>query len=240
MAYLNWIDDVHLEKEVNSIIKIADAGIKKATDKFHDNVIDPFAVMFELYGFNIESVSIWEISEKSRKSQKTLSNAFGTFHQKILGYVKDWEDLGTGKSADLLCKNNNIIAEIKNKYNTVKGSNKVTVYDDLEALVMPIASKYHGFTAYYVETVPQPKRKKSQIYNVEFTPSNNKTKTKKTANPKIRKIDGKSFYELVTGDANALQDLYSILPAVIHKVSGKKISETEITAMQNYFAKAFG
>ena len=239
MAYLSWISDSNLEKEVSKIVSTANTGITKASTEFNKNVIDPFSIMFEMTGFNIPSVSIWEISEKSRKAQKSLSNAFGTFHQSVLGHVIGWTDLGTGKSADLLCMNKMIIAEVKNKFNTVKGSNKATVYDDLEALVMPIASKFHGHTAYYVETVPQPKRRKAQRYDIEFTPPDNKTKTSKVANKKIRKIDGQSFYELVTGDANALKDLYSVLPTVILKVSGKTISPIEINAMHAYFQKAF-
>ncbi len=239
MPYLNWVSDSDLESEVSKILNTANTGIQKATTQFNKNVIDPFSIMFEMAGFNITTVNAWETNEKSRKAQKTLSNAFGTFHQGVLGHVSGWVDLGTGKSADLLCTGNKVIAEIKNKYNTVKGSNKVTVYDDLEALIMPIASKYHGYTAYYVETIPQPKRKKPQVYNIEFTPSNNKTNTIRPANSKIRKIDGKSFYTLVTGDQNALSDLYDVLPTVIQKVSGKVISATEIAVMKNYFQNAF-
>ena len=239
MPYLKWISDADLENEVSKILNTASTAIQKATTLFNQNVIDPFSIMFEMTGFNIATVNAWETNEKSRKAQKTLSNTFGIFHQSILGHVNGWVDLGTGKSADLLCVKGKIIAEIKNKYNTVKGSSKVTVYEDLESLIMPIASKYHGYTAYYVETIPQPKRKKPQVYNVEFTPSNNKTKTLKAANLKIRKIDGKSFYALVTGDQNALSDLYKILPTVIQKLSGKAIGNTEITIMKNYFQKAF-
>ncbi len=198
MAYLTWISDADLEHEVSKIINTATAGISKATNQFNKNVIDPFSIMFEMAGFNIVTVNTWEINEKSRKAQKTLSNAFGTFHQSVLGHVNGWQDLGIGKSADLLCQTSKIIAEIKNKYNTVKGSNKVTVYDDLESLIMPIASRYHGYTAYYVETIPQPKRKKPQIYDVAFTPSDNKTKTAKQkqqniAMLKLEKLMGKAF-----------------------------------------------
>jgi len=239
MPYLNWIADVDLENEVIEILNTANTGIQKATDEFDKNVIDPFSIMFEMAGFNINTVAQWEVNEKARKAQKTLSNAFGTFHQSILGHVNNWTDLGTGNSADLLSTENRIIAEIKNKYNTVKGSDQVTVYDHLQSLVMPIASVYYGYTAYYVETIPKPRGGKPQTYNIEFTPSNNETKTLKPANPKIRKIDGKSFYELVTGETDALKSLYTVLPEVIQKVSGKTIKTAEITVMQHYFKKAF-
>ena len=37
-------------------------------------------------------------------------------------------------------------------------------------------------------------------------------------NPKIRVIDGASFYTLVTGENNALKDFYTILPLVIEEI----------------------
>lgn len=239
MAHLKWIADKDLEDEVSKILFAANTGILKATSEFDNNVIDPFSIVFEMAGFGIDTVNQWEINEKSRKAQKTLSNSFGTFHQGILGHVEGWIDLGTGNSADILCEERKILAEVKNKFNTVKGSEQIAVFNHLESLIMPIVSKYHGYTAYYVEIVPRPKGKKPQVYDIPFTPSDSKTKTKKAANPKIRKIDGKSIYELVTGDPNALVDLYNILPAVIQKISGELFEKAEVIAMQNYFQKAF-
>jgi hypothetical protein len=88
-----------------------------------------------------------------------------------------------------------------------------------------------------------------QKYDESFTPSVKETGTKKPPNPLIRRIDGSSFYELVTGDSNALNDLYSVLPIVIKKVSTKinddgeitfiELEQKQLTEMQEYFKKAF-
>ncbi|PPD11481.1 Eco47II family restriction endonuclease [Methylophilus sp.] len=239
MPYLNWISDDAIKLEVKRILDTASSGILSASDSFHKNVIDPFAVIFEMSGFGIDTVDQWEITEKSRKAQKTLSNAFGIFHQKVLGHVDGWQDLGTGKSADLLCEDKKVLAEVKNKFNTVKGSDQVKVYDHLDSLVMPIASRYKDYTAYYVEIIPKPKGGKSQVYNVPFTPSDNETKQPRPTNELIRKIDGKSFYELVTGEAHALESLYSELPQIIYDITGNKLKETEHAAILNYFKIAF-
>lgn len=238
MPYLNWISDENLEAEVSKILNTANKGITKATKEFNKNVIDPFSILFEMTGFGIETVDQWVISEKSRKAQKTLSNAFGTFHQSILGHVEGWQDLGTGNSADLICKPKGIVAEVKNKFNTVKGSDQVTVYDHLESLVMPKSSKFWGYTAYYVETIPKPKRSKPQQYDIPFRPSDKETKTLRPENPQIRKIDGKSFYALVTNDKNALQDLYKVLPFVIGNLTGNFIKKDQLELMGAYFSKA--
>jgi len=239
MPYLSFISDEDLEKEVSLILSTAAVALKKANTKFGKNVIDPFSVMFEMAGFNIEDVATWEVSEKTRQSQKTLSNAFGTFHQNILGHINGWENLGIGHSADLECAGRKIIAEVKNKYNTVTGAKLCDVYDHLEKLVMPIVSKYKGYTAYYVETIPRPKKSKSQKYNVAFTPSDKQTKTTKPANNLILKIDGQSFYALVTGVPDALEQLYDVLPTVISNLSGHTFAPSELARMKMYFKKAF-
>jgi hypothetical protein len=101
MAYLSFISDQDLEQEVSLILKTATTALNKANTKFGKNVIDPFSVAFEMAGFNIKDVASWEVSEKNRQSQKTLSNAFGMFHQNILGHINGWKNLGTGQSADL-------------------------------------------------------------------------------------------------------------------------------------------
>ncbi|WP_010129810.1 Eco47II family restriction endonuclease, partial [Haemophilus sputorum] len=63
---------------------------------------------------------------------------------------------------------------------------------------------------YYVEILPV----NGKTYDKPFTPSDNKTKTRRPENDRIRQIDGKSFYERVTGNPNALEDLYKMLPEV--------------------------
>jgi hypothetical protein len=239
MPHLTWISDADLKLEVEKILETAYTAIREANNKLNKNVIDPFAVIFEMAGFHILEVSIWEIGEKSRQAQKSLSNAFGTFHQSILGHANGWTDLGIGRSADLECDCKKILAEVKNKFNTVKGAAQVDVYDHLHNLVMPISSKYRGYTAYYVEIIPKPRGNKPQSYNEPFTPSDKATKTKRSPNELIRRIDGKSFYALVTGVNNAIEQLYDILPTVIEEVSGNKIPPYEVVLMKNYFKKAF-
>jgi competence CoiA-like predicted nuclease len=104
---------------------------------------------------------------------------------------------------------------------------------------MPIVSKYKGYTAYYVETIPRPKKNKSQIYNVPFTPSDKQTKTSRPTNNLIRKIDGQSFYALVTGVPDALEQLYDAIPIVIGNLSNYTFQPNELVIMKTYFKKAF-
>ncbi len=239
MSYLSFISDENLELEVGKVLLTATDALKAGKAKLNKNVIDPFSVAFEMAGFGIKDVSAWETTELTRQSQKTLSNAFGMFHQNILGHINGWENLASGRSVDLRCKEKKIIAEVKNKHNTISGGKLGNVYDHLDQLVMPIEGNYKGYTAYYVEIIPKPKSSKPQKYDIPFTPSDPKTKTKKTKNELIRKIDGQSFYNLATGIPDALKQLYAVLPKVISNVSPYEFSPTQIKDINAYFDKAF-
>jgi hypothetical protein len=230
---LSFIPDETLTKEVSHLLAIAKAAKVKSEINFARNVIDPFGALFEMSGFDVDEKE-WAIGEKNRQIQKTLQNHVGSFHQKILGAVEGWKDTGNGGVIDLASEKHMVIAEIKNKFNTVKGSDKVKTYDHLEKLVMTKGHKYKGFTAYYVEIIP----KGAQRYNKEFIPSDREQGQQRKANPLIRQIDGYSFYGLVTGAPDALSQLFTALPDVIEANSEYKF--TNRVFVRDFFHKAFG
>lgn len=210
MAYVDFISDDDFKKIISDILDIADKSKKKADTKFNRNVIDPFSVLIEIGGFNID-FDTWVTSEKTRQAQKSLSNHVGLLHQKLIGCIAGWTDLGVGKLIDVVNPAKKIIGEIKNKHNTIKGADKIGLYKELENLVMMKGHQYKDFTAYYVEIVP----KKAERYNICFTPSDKSKGTKCPPNEKVRQIDGASFYALVTGVENALEQIFEALPKVI-------------------------
>lgn len=95
-----------------------------------------------------------------------------------------------------MSEENKIIAEIKNKYNTVSGGKLSDLYHTLDKLVMPKTSIYKGYTAYYVTIIPKSKTR----HNKPFTPPDKATGERCPENERIRVIDGASFYDLVTGE----------------------------------------
>ena len=233
MARLSFVSDDALEREVKYLLDIANKAKIKSEFDFTRNVIDPFAILFEMSGFDVDEAT-WEKGEKNRQIQKSLQNHVGAFHQRILGCVDGWQDAGMGGVVDLVSKKHKIIAEVKNKYNTVKGSDKVKIYDSLENQVTTKGHQFKGYTAYYVEVIP----KSGQRYDKEFTPSDNAKGQQRKANPKIRQIDGDSFYHLVTGVPDTLSQLFSVLPDVIEQNSGYKFTDRKFA--QRFFHKAFG
>lgn len=153
----------------------------------------------------------WKEAEKARQLQKTLQNDIGNMHQEILSTIDGIRDLKVGEIVDLESIDKKFIAEIKNKFNTTKGNHKVSIYDDIENKLKEYDDDFIG---YYVEILPQKKKK----YNKEFTPSDNNTKSCRPINERIRIIDGYSFYAMVTGKENALEELFFKFPSMIKDI----------------------
>lgn len=229
---INFIKTGELIKHIEAVINVTKKSLKNSEKNFYKNSVDPFSALFDTLIQDIP-VSKWIKQEKSRQNQKTLQNALGNFHQNVLGSIKGWKNLQTGKIVDIKNDKKKIIAEIKNKHNTTKGNHKVAIYDDLNH---ELNNEYKGYTAYYVEIIP--KNKKS--YNIPFTPSDNITHSKRPLNESIRVIDGKSFYHLATGDEKALEKIYTALPYIICNILGKpKLKLVKDKSFKDLFNKIY-
>ena len=235
MPYLHWISDRELEKAVSDLVGVAKDALVNSQKEYTKNVIDPFSAIFQVAGFKID-YETWLISEQTRQAQKSMQNHVGRFHQIILGGVDGWEDLKVGGGVDLICEERGIIAEIKNKYNTVTGGKLADQYYMLERLVTPKASRYKDFTAYFVAVIP----KSADRYDTTFEPSDKDKGMKCPKNELIRQIDGASFYELVTGDPNALRDLFQVLPDVLENIDGFKFTSEDKAELSKFFKLAYG
>lgn len=233
MARLSFITDATLEMAVSTVLKKAETAKIRFAHKIDTNVIDPFSMLFELAGFNCDEKT-WLELESQRKAQKTLSNAIGAFHETLLGSIAGWEVLNNG-GLDLVSTEHRIVAEIKNKHNTVKGSDRVRIYDLLEKKVMDKGQQYEGYTAYFVEIIP----KSAQRYEKPFTPSDNSKGQKRRDNPLIRQIDGYSFYGKVTGVPDALAQIFHILPEIIQQQSTTAYTFANLEGVNAFFKKAF-
>lgn len=132
---------------------------------------------------------------------------------------------------DLINRDQRIIAEVKNKFNTTKGNHKIAIYDDLESL---LNNNYKGYVAYYVSILT-----KKRI-NKFFTPSDNKTKKRRAKNKNIIEMDGKTFYQIATGDENAMYKIYKAIPDILSEIlnnDNKKIVSDPL--FEKLFEQAF-
>ena len=232
MPYVSWIADEDFKSVTATLIQSFEDAQKK---NFERNVIDPFTLLFEMSLFQL-SGDAWKETEKHRQAQKALTNAVGNFHQKLLGKVAGWQDLGTKHQVDLLNTQRRIIAEVKNKFNTLNAGGFVKLYNTLDSLVSEKASVFKGYTSYYVEIIPE----NGALFNECFTPSNSSTGTKCSENPLVRRIDGISFYALVTGVDDALKQMFMALPRVICDIKPDyRLSSENWSFVENFFSRAF-
>ena len=174
---------------------------KQSTNNLYNNNLDPFSAILSS-AKNDMNFHNWIKSEEIRQLGKTEQNFIGILHQKLISCFDGVEDLKTGRLLDTIYEDKNIIAEIKNKFNTTKGNHKIAIYDDINNKLSE--PKYKNFTGYYVEIIP----KRPIRYNKEFTPPDNKTKERRPKNKNIRVIDVVSFYDLISGHNNTLSTLF--------------------------------
>ena len=220
---LPFISNENLYKHVKDVLDVAQHASDLAIKNLYSNVVDPFSAIFDALRQEITLID-WIEQETARQMQKTMQNALGNFHQAVIGSMNEWENLSVGHVVDVCNKKRKIVAEIKNKHNTTKGSDKKSIYDNLNS---QLDSSYEGFTGYYVEIIPKSKNS----YNKVFTPSDNVTRERRPINEKIRVIDGGSFYALASGHKEALKMLYVVLPKVIAdilEVDNKNVTDDDL------------
>ena len=127
--------------------------------------------------------------QQAESAIRGMSGALGEFHQSILGSVGGWENHDA--LYDLKSQDRRIVAEVKNKWNTMNASNRRQVETDLEASVRSLRGDW---TAYLVLVIPS----KPQRYE-------------KPIGEKVIETDGASFYHLATGYPNAIHNLFDEL-----------------------------
>lgn len=243
---LTWIDNEELYKATYETFK---KPFEKAYDGFDPynskNSVDPLGALFYMAALNI-SFDAWVDIERSRQIGKTLQNAVGTWHQRVLGLAEDWKDKGAnGGVFDLESispiygyepypdKPKTIIAEVKNKFNTIKASDEKALHLKMYEQVSSRGKK--STVAYLIQIIP----KDGEKYNKPWVPS------KAFETPLVRHIDGYSAYNLVFKHNGALEELYNALPSilkdVIHNLDLKSfaVSEADIIKLANLFKSTY-
>jgi len=205
---------IYSKQRIKTAITPAIRSIYKAETEFdaqnlYSNTLDCFSATLDSLVQDI-SISEWIEQESLRQRQKTKQNAVGSMHEDIIGSFDGIHALEVGKIFDIHFPSKRIIAEVKNKWNTTKGNHKVQIYKDLEYTLATLTD----YTGYYVEILP----KNGKRYNNPFTPSNNLTKRRLPERADIRVIDGKSFYSLITGEPNAMDKIYKMLPEIVAEI----------------------
>ncbi|MAZ56524.1 Eco47II family restriction endonuclease [bacterium] len=224
------LEDKDLLDAVSEVINSVHTDLQSIDKSLHSNVIDPFSALFDASMQNI-SYEEWLEQEKMRQVQKTLQNAIGYFHETIIGKLNGWNQLSQG-GYDVENKRKKVFAELKNKHNTMNSSTSEAVYTKMAEF---LDGEKNGHTAYVVIVIP----KSSNRYNKTFAPSVRGTRLPERDDLKV--VDGATFYEIATGDSEALNKLYASLPEAIKHVTDvtDKNYAPNLESFQELFEKAF-
>ena len=211
--YLSFISDEHLllciENLHNSYLK-AKANISKK--KFYSNKIDTIKLTFDSKFNNLDEETLIK-SEIARQIDKSINNSIGTFHEQILGGINGYE-IGNLSGFDIKATDNTLFADIKNKHNTMNSSSAESLFQKL---------------ANYADTY-----KKAKCYWVQILAKNSFTEKwqseingKEYSHSRVYKISGDQFYKLLSGNENALFELYEVLPKAISDFLATKNEHTK-------------
>lgn len=200
---LNWIDENELFSTLQHCLQNP-LGLRK--QKL--NPPDPFTVLIQTMLTDVTLSEALDFEEQ-RVVNKRISNAVGSIHQNVLALSPNWQSLGNaGGVVDLETIpgyvhprfGKPIVAEVKNRFNTVKASDESKVWDQIDQ-----TARNRGAQGYLFQITPHSAVRYDNLWSPTGRPPKHT----------VRICDGVTAYELVFGEKTALQQLYFALPEIL-------------------------
>jgi len=213
--YVNFISDEHLLECISNLHKAylkAKNNISKKN--FYSNKVDTIKLTFDANFNDIDEESLIE-SEILRQIDKSINNSIGTFHEQILGGIKGFE-VGNLSGFDIKAQDDTLFADIKNKHNTMNSSSAESLFQKLAKY----ADTYKKANCYWVQILAKGsfvEKWSGEINGKEYSHS------------RVCKISGDQFYALLSGQEDALYQLYKALPVAIRDYLNSIEKNKEIT-----------
>jgi len=200
-TYLNFISDEHLFFCIANLHKaFLKAKSNLSKENFYSNKVDTIKLTFDAKFNDIDEKDLIQ-SEILRQIDKSINNSIGTFHEQILGGINGFE-MGNLSGFDIKAEDDTLFADIKNKHNTMNSSSAESLFQKLSHF----ADVNKKSTCYWVQILAK------GSFNEKWTAIIN---SKEYSHSRVNKISGDKFYELLTGENDALLQLYRILPKAI-------------------------
>lgn len=210
--YVNFITDEHLLTCIgnlhNAYLKAKNNITKK---NFYSNKVDTIKLTFDSKFNDIDEEKLIQ-SEILRQIDKSINNSIGTFHEQILGGIKGFE-AGNLSGYDIKATDNTLFADIKNKHNTMNSSAAEALFQKLKRY----ADDYKQAKCYWVQILA--KGSFCELWSGDIN-------GKEYSHSRVYKISGDQFYALLSGQQDAMFQLYKALPSAI-KDYLKSVEETE-------------
>lgn len=131
------------------LMKRADDAKTMAPERMNKNVVDPFSSLVVALTFGITTKEQLMNTQQVSSALDGMGNALGSFHQRVLSSVDGWVDYDA--SYDIENADEKILAEIKNKHNTMNSKTRKSVVHDLETAL----EIKKGWRAYLVIVIPR-------------------------------------------------------------------------------------
>ena len=189
MSKFDWLEDGALWEAYTEMKQAMERCTMDAGGKVTRNVLDPFAAAMHAdlhshYG----AEDVWAFAT-GQAMEGCLKSIPGKFHERLLARAKGWGP-GEGTSFDVASvgRSPRVVAEIKNKHNTVSKS-------ALKGLLRKLADLHgampRGTVVYYVPIVPKTPERYDRQVGVNG----------------VRECDGATFYHLVSGRPDAIHEV---------------------------------
>lgn len=199
--YVNFISDEHLLDCIGNLHKAYLKAKNNITKKnFYSNKVDTIKLTFDAKFNDIDEESLIQ-SEILRQIDKSINNSIGTFHEQILGGIKGYQ-AGNLSGYDIKAKDDTLFADIKNKHNTMNSSAAEALFQKLARY----ANDYKKAKCYWVQILA--KGSFCELWSGDIN-------GKEYSHSRVYKISGDQFYTLLSGQDDAMLQLYKVLPVAI-------------------------
>ncbi len=219
--YVNFISDEHL---LQCIANLHGAYLKAKNNinkkNLYSNKVDTIKLTFDAQFNAIDEESLIQ-SEILRQIDKSINNSIGTFHEQILGGILGYET-GNLSGYDIKAKDDTLFADVKNKHNTMNSSAAEALFQKLARY----ADDHKQAKCYWVQILA--KGSFCELWSGDIN-------GKEYSHSRVYKISGDQFYALLSGQKDALLQLYRSLPVAINdylKSVQKNEAITENSALE--------
>jgi translation elongation factor EF-G len=200
--YVDFVSDEHLLNCVANLHKAYLKAKNNITKKsFYSNKVDTIKLTFDAKFNAIDEETLIQ-SEILRQIDKSINNSIGTFHEQVLGGISGFE-MGKLSGFDIKATDDTLFADIKNKHNTMNSSSSESLFQKLARY----ADTYKKANCYWVQILAK------SSFNEKWTSEIN---GKEYSHSRVFKISGDQFYALLSGQEDALFQLYKVLPTAIN------------------------
>lgn len=219
--YVKFITDEHLLECIDNLYKSYQKAKNNLSKKsFYANKVDTIKLTFDSKFNSISEENLIQ-SEILRQVDKSINNSIGTFHEQVLGGIKGYK-IGKLSGFDIKAEDDTLFADIKNKHNTMNSSSAEALFQKLSRY----ADTYKKSKCYWVQVLAK------NSFNEPWTGEIN---GKEYSHSRVYKISGDQFYALLSGQEDALFQLYRSLPNAIDdylKSTSLKKTKKENSALE--------